>query len=297
MSDAAEIAPVLAAAFGEAKWPPPFAKQSGDLAALHDAVVRELEAGPMELDKTALLLGSLVLGQAAEYVFEDIYKSTVSTTEMELIDLRESRNDTDYRLLNGQKRPVYRLNIKLHGSLFRNAQEVVGLAPEDCFPLATYKIKSALDKQDQEHLPYLFVVVTGAPASAESIGKQMPLLFVAATALGKRLIRSGKRALEERIVAQFIQSQPELFSTIVRATADARWYVFSARRAEIAMKEKLFQRVFALRTRSFNRAYRNAEIDMHLSFAQDMLPLKEFFELVAKQGHFKLAGMLERGTL
>src|SRR5579884_3248094 len=74
MSDAAEIAPVLAAAFGEAKWPPPFAKQSGDLAALHDAVVRELEAGPMELDKTALLLGSLVLGQAAEYVFEDIYK-------------------------------------------------------------------------------------------------------------------------------------------------------------------------------------------------------------------------------
>ncbi len=46
-----------------------------------------------------------------------------------------------------------------------------------------------------------------------------------------------------------------------------------------------------------NRAYRNAEIDMHLSFSEDMIRLEDFLELIGKEGHFKLAGMLERGTI
>jgi hypothetical protein len=200
-------------------------------------------------------------------------------------------------LINGQGRPLYRLNIKFHGSLFRNALDLVGLQPEDCFPLATYKIKSALDKQTGEHLPYLFVVVTGSEISAESIGKKMGQDFVYAAHFGKLVISTGKRALEEKIVQTFIETEPSQFRHIIDALDTARWHVLSARRAEMKMKDMLFERVFALRTRDFNRAYQNAEIDMHLSFSGDMISLESFLDLIATEGHFKLAGMLERGTI
>ena len=61
--------------------------------------------------------------------------------EFELRDLREGRTDTDYRLYNGRGRPIYRVNIKFHGSPFRRAPEMVGLESDDCFALATYKIQ------------------------------------------------------------------------------------------------------------------------------------------------------------
>jgi hypothetical protein len=122
-------------------------------------------------------------------------------------------------------------------------------------------------------------------------------MFVQAAHFGKEIISTGKRALEERIVQRFIATNQERFGNIVSAIEGARWYVFSARRAQELMKDKLFERVFALRTRSFNRAYRNAEIDMHLSFSKDMIGLEDFLDLIGREGHFKLAGMLERGTI
>lgn len=292
-----EVVDVLAEALGPDQWPPPLRAKSGDKKFLLTALKKAASSDEGAADKTARILGSLLLGQAAEKVFEAIYTKNLSTTEISLVDQREHRSDTDYRLLNGQDRPLYRINIKFHGSLFRNARDIVGLEPPDCFPLATYKIKSALDKQDQEHLPYLFVVVTGSEISAESIGKLLPATFVQAAHLGKEIIRTGKRALEERIVERFINNEVDAFGKIIKAIESARWYVFSARRAQELMKEKLFDRVFALRTRSFNRAYRNAEIDMHLSFSGDMMSLEDFLELARTEGHFKLAGMLERGTI
>jgi len=82
--------------------------------------------------------------------------------DFKLVDLREGRSDTDYRVLNGRGRGIFRLNIKFFGSTFRRGAELVGLEPEDCFQLATYKILSAVEKQTAEHLPFVFTVV-GVP--------------------------------------------------------------------------------------------------------------------------------------
>lgn len=106
------------------------------------------------------ILGNLIVGRCAEITFEEMYKAHMHTTELELRDLREGRSDTDYRLFNGKGRPVYRVNIKFHGSLFRRSREMVGLDPEDCFALATYKIDGALQKQKKDELPYIFVIVS-----------------------------------------------------------------------------------------------------------------------------------------
>jgi hypothetical protein len=122
-----------------------------------DVVLHLLGERPAEFGAKALrvraTIGQLIIGHLAERVFESIYQNTVGTTELHLEDDRLARGDTDYLVKNGQDRRVFRLNIKFHGSQFRNAQSLVSLAPEDCFALATYKIYSALQKQEREHLP------------------------------------------------------------------------------------------------------------------------------------------------
>jgi hypothetical protein len=72
----------------------------------------------------------------------------------------------------------------------------------------------------------------------------------------------GKRAIEERVVASLIDSeQPEPFRTELTGFREqieaAEWYALSARRAARLLREKLFERVYAVRVRAFARNYRN----------------------------------------
>ena len=156
--------------------------------------------------KAATILGGLLLGQVAERAFEDIYRSEMGEdTEFKLIDLRESRTDTDYRVLNGRDRPIYRLNIKFFGSTFRRGLELVGLKPEDCFPLATYKIIGALEKQNEEHLPYVFTIVGVPNLTAISIRDYFAAGDIQIMALITKSEKiSGKRNLEELIVDKIV---------------------------------------------------------------------------------------------
>jgi hypothetical protein len=103
------------------------------------SIVGESQTPPTEaeLERKRGVLGQLLLGRAAEVAFEDIYKKDVGTAEFRLVDQRRTRSDTDYRMLNGSGRPVWRINIKFHGSVFRKSADYVGLRTDDCFPLAT----------------------------------------------------------------------------------------------------------------------------------------------------------------
>lgn len=58
------------------------------------------------------MIGQLLLGELAERAFETIYRETMGTDDLMLEDARSSRNETDYTVLNGQRRPVFRINIK-----------------------------------------------------------------------------------------------------------------------------------------------------------------------------------------
>ena len=102
-----------------------------------DAVEAVLRVTDSEISEEALKklrrnVGSLVLGRAAEIVFEDIIRAGVDSVEFSIRDLREGRTNTDYRLLNGGSRPLYRFNVKFFGSVFRRGAEMVSLAPFDC---------------------------------------------------------------------------------------------------------------------------------------------------------------------
>jgi hypothetical protein len=249
------------------------------------------------------ILGQLLLGELAERAFLGIYRDTMGTTELILEDDRSSRTETDYRVLNGQQRPVFRINIKFFGTQFRNARELVGLAPEDCFALATYKIYQGLQKQDDERLPYLFVIVGVPGLTGAGVGAVIPEDFVHLISLAHASTRiPGKRALEERVVTNLIEiEQPEPFRAALagfrRRIAEAEWRVLSARRANQLLREKLFERVYAVRVRAFARNYRNAELDMHFSLNEDLTRLQEFLANLKDRGLHGLAVDLERGVV
>lgn len=249
--------------------------------------------------KAATILGGLLLGQVAERAFEDIYRTEMGPdAEFKLIDLRESRTDTDYRVLNGKERPIYRLNIKFFGSTFRRGMELVGLESEDCFPLATYKIIGALEKQDQEHLPYVFTIVGVPNLTAISIRDYFAPNEIQIMALITKSERvSGKRNLEEVIVKRLISEGSKAYTEAYDRIRSAEWYVLSARKAFNLLHSLLIERVYALRVRNFAQQFRGAELDMHFSLKNDLVTLKNFLQTLKEEGQTKMASLLERGTL
>lgn len=260
-----------------------------------------LEASPTQIERefrerAYRQLGQLVVGRAAEVAFEEIYREDMEGSEMELRDLRESRSDTDYRLYNGGGKPVYRLNIKFHGALFRNASEVVGLEPEDCFALATYKIHGALKKQEEEHLPYIFVIVGERSLSGEGVGKTIPSRFIDAAAYYYQSEKTKAiRDFEDRVVEHLVRTEDTSFQETRKRILAADWYILSARRADRLVHDHLYDRVFALRVRNFTQTYRGAEVDMHFSLSKDLTPLPLFLETLRDQGHTAVVSRLERG--
>ena len=153
------------------------------------------------LDRVRQGIGQMLLGTLAERRFEEFYRDIVQPDQLRLEDITPGRTDTDYRVFNGRDRPVFRINIKFHGTPFRKALELVGLAPDDCFPLATYKIRSATIRQEEEFIPYLFVVVSVPGLTGDRAGAVVPEDLAHLASLYMKSSQPRKRDFEDLIVA------------------------------------------------------------------------------------------------
>ena len=89
----------------------------------------------------------------------------------------------------------------------------------------------------------------------------------------------------------------EVLAEIRGKIAASEFRVISASRAERLMKDKLFERVFALRQRAFTSAFRNAEIDMHFSLTREMVPVRDFLATVASESPQRVAVLLYQGEV
>ena len=254
------------------------------------------------LRKARRSLGQMLLGTVAERSFEDSYRRIVLRDELRLEDITSGRTDTDYRVFNGMDRPVFRINIKFHGSVFRNSQDLVGLTPNDCFALATYKIHSATKRQREEFIPYLFVVVSVPGLGGDDAGAVVPDDVAHLAALYKESSQPRKRNFEDQVVRYLIAGNQgaELAAAIddIRNRIDAApWRVISARRADQLLHELLFERVYAVRVRGFASSYRRAEVDMHFSIENELTALEVMLELLRDHGLQGLTTRIERGEL
>ena len=233
----------------------------------------------------------MLLGELAERRFEAVIQEVTGGGILRIEDHRPSRTDTDYRLLNGNDNPICRFNIKFHGSLFREAKRFVGLEPQDCFALATYKIDNALRRQENERLPYVFLVLSVPDLSAADVGRLVPDDYVwALAAIG------GKMTVEEAIVSRLLRPDylPQ-FRPIFDRMPEGQFRVISAKKASKLLLEMLFQRVHALSLKSFTRKFRNAEVDMHFSLSQELTPVLTFLQLLIEESPQKFAVRLYTG--
>lgn len=278
-------------------------KRLDELAGTPDPIQAVLDVNFQDIPDSARAkarksLGQLLIGRAAELAFEEIYRSQPISRQLDLMDHRHSRSGTDYRVHDRSGRPLYRLNVKFHGSRFQKAEEMVGLDPQDCFALATYKIKDALDRQDDEHLPYIFVIVGVFDLSGEVIADQIAADLIESVAV---LYEAGRRpsirAFEDDVIAHIVRTRAPSFESAFLRLKAADWYVLSARKAFLLMQHNLFQRVFALRVRGFAQNFRRAELDMHFSLSQDLTPMTQFFDILHRDGETKMASLLERGSI
>lgn len=233
-------------------------------------------------------IAQMALGFAAEAHFEKSASHLLQRIGFRISDERAGATDTDYLLLDNDQRPVCRINVKFHGTLFRQSVEYVGLQTDDCFALATYKIYGALERQRTEAVPYVFLIVT-VPGSPRSFVEQ----HISADSAWLACV-SG-RLVEEALANTLLEQA--WFQRVRGEVAKAVFRVLSARRAFTLLHEKLFERVFALRVRAFNWTFRGAEIDMHLSLSREMVPFNEFVQLIEERGVREVAIRLDRGEI
>ena len=233
-------------------------------------------------------VAQMILATVAEQHFEHQATEALGEHGFYVEDDRVGRTDTDYRVIDRARRPLLRINIKFHGTLFREAQEYVGLEPNDCFALAAYKIHGALRRQNEERLPYVFLVISVPALPREAIAQRIPddLAWLAAI---------SDRTTEEAIVWRL--GRESWVDAVREDVRNGEFRVISARRASDLMRNRLFDRVHALRLRGFNRVFRGAEINMHLSLSTEMIPFRDFLDVLATRGERELTVRLDRGEI
>jgi hypothetical protein len=225
-------------------------------------------------------IAQMLLSLLAERRFIQLSNEITGAGVLKIEDHRPSRTDTDFRLMNGGGRPLCRLNIKFHGTAFRESRRHVGLEPDDCFPLATYKINNAEKRQKAEDLPYVFVVLTALDLASAEVARIVPDDYVQALVIMQRAVSTGKLALEERVVGRLLAAdQLPRFESILGRMPEGQFRVLSASRAMTLLQAQLFERVHALSLKAFTRKFRNAEVDMHFSLSRELTPVRAFLQL------------------
>jgi hypothetical protein len=171
--------------------------------------------------------------------------------------------------VNGDSRPVLRVRIEFHGGLFRRAADLGSLTPEDCFVPATYKNHPARRGQEDEHLPYVFVVVGARALAADVVERSVfEALALLRTSIAEGESGTPERDVEDAMVCT-LRDRPGDFGVAGQVPRDfeairsAPGYALPARGADSIVCDELFERVFALRVPRFARNYRNAELDAH----------------------------------
>lgn len=235
-----------------------------------------------------LRVAGLVVGRVAELEFERRYRAVMKGQEFDFEDQSRGGTETDFLVLNGHGRRAFRINIKAHGTFFKEARKFVGLEPDDTFALATYKIRDANRRSKEEALPFLFAIVSSERLATGPIAARLPAevgLILDRLTLYKNV--KGLRALENALVEVMVDPREygadPLVADLWAAVREANWRVISAVKAEHLMTELMWQRVPAMAQRNFSGS-RESQPNMHFPLGQDMIDLDDLLAVLRAHG-------------
>lgn len=230
------------------------------------------------------LLLNLLLGRLGEDYFESLIGSRLPEVELrsytaapKLIERVERKYGiTNYDvLLKGEK--LFHANIKVHATQFREAQRMVGLDPEDCFPLAVYKILSGLGEQRRTGIPFVFLVFIRWDMR-ETVSRRVKALERAFQERIAEVFRKRDRAKQDALVNDLVARWEEdgTWQNLLKELEASEHRVISPEKALRLLVENI-ERCPALVIPRFRFA---GEINMHLAIREEMTDLEDFLRAI-----------------
>lgn len=260
--------------------------------------------GSDEAERHLQIFSNLLVAQLGEEIFEPLMGEPVGRMGYRVLDRRAEHAEQDFDIQDETGAPALSVNVKVHSSQFRNAPQVVGLAADDCFALALYKILSAFKQSRDTGVPFLFLVsirwgiveevMSRVP---EDLGEVVELVF--------RARAQGKRRAEDRLVQHAVDRLRELgtWEELIRMlTEEGDHRVLSAKKALDLFMDRFDPRCPALSIREFGRAFGGqrgvaAEINMHLSIRDEMEPLERALSNLEREGLAWFRRLVEAGMI
>lgn len=192
----------------------------------------------------------------------------------------------DFTLTEGELRlPV---NVKNAGTRFENAEQLVGLKPDDCIPIPVYKAYNAIDKE-----PNLLYVVAIDYTIVESINTHLIPLFDDNEVIVWRIINdySGTRIrdAEDKFVYGMTSRH---WDSIRDEFANPEFRLISAMKS-IRILQKKPKRTPGIGLRAWGTGA-IAEVNVHISIAEETKPWSEIFERISKNGLADIIGAINR---
>jgi hypothetical protein len=204
-------------------------------------------------------------------------------------DDRDSRGLTDFTIIeDGLKLPI---NVKNAGTRFEKAKELVGIDPNDCFPIPAYKAFSAVEAE-----PNLVYVVSIDYDLVNELGSLLPALFgdeeritwdILNRYAGARL-RDGEDQFVFSIVKKY-------WSRIKAVVADEPYQVISARKA-IRILHKEPRRTPGIGLRAWGTGA-SAEVNVHICASTETTPWDSITERISREGLAGILGAINRKSI
>lgn len=220
---------------------------------------------------------NLVVGRIAERIFWERHLRPLEKDGFEVVDLHEAGENRDYAVRrDGFELPI---NVKTASTLFRKAQTVVGLAPEDCIPISAYKAIGSC-----ERVPDLVYVDLVDFTLREKVDAFMDDLAGSPEVLWELLSWYGgagaHRAQDEYMAALFDTYARRLMAFVPSAAA---YRVISAQRV-LAIMRNIPRRCPGLGVRAAGTGGFNAEVNIHISVASETVPWDKVAGIMLNDG-------------
>lgn len=220
---------------------------------------------------------NLVVGTMAEHAFRDRHLVVLGASNFTIVDYHEKGENRDFAIQRGQlELPI---NVKVASTMFREAQRVVGLAPDDCIPIGAYKAIGASERVPD--LVYVFLVDFTLRDKVDAFMDELtgPL------AIGWHLLsgyagKGATKAQNQFTEALFRQHAAPLMALAPGVTS---FRVISARRA-LAIMRRRPRRVPGLGVKAAGRGVFQAEVNIHVSVRDETRPWDEVADVLRRIG-------------
>lgn len=116
----------------------------GDAARVAAALAPDEPSLPAPAERRNQAFQNLVVGTLTERIFRRQHLEPLEEHGFTIVNYHEKGENRDFGVQkDGLELPI---NVKVASTLFRKAQEVVGLDPEDCIPISAYKAIGSTEK-------------------------------------------------------------------------------------------------------------------------------------------------------